>query len=300
MSPKRARFSVLFVWHRRCRKPPQFLSTVGARMETPIWQIQVGDGPFVAAAIHDGNEVRGELHDHLEISPEDRLREEDPHTGSWTSIASTRIVAHRSRFEVDLNRPREKAVYLAPEDAWGLQVWKRPLNRNLVERSLASYDEFYADVYHTLQRLVLRHGRVVVFDLHTYNHRRNGPNGASADSHENPEINIGTGTMDRERWSPIVERCMQELGACDFHGRKLDVRENVKFRGGNFSKWIHETFPGSVCSIAIEFKKFFMDEWTGQHDADQVSSIESVLHEAALGAMEELGRFEPEPTATEG
>ncbi len=261
-------------------------------METPIWQIQVGDGPLVAAAIHDGDDVRTELHEHIAISPDDRLREQDPHTGTWTSVAPTRIVAHRSRFEVDLNRPREKAVYQTPEDAWGLRVWKNSLDPQVLERSLNAYDEFYADVYHTLERLVLRHGRVVVFDLHTYNHRRNGPNGEHADPKANPEVNIGTGTMDRQRWAPIVERCMNELGACDFHGRKLDVRENVKFKGGNFSRWIHEKFPTTVCSIAIEFKKFFMDEWTGEHDSDQVHSIEYILREAALGVFEELNSFE--------
>ena len=32
--------------------------------------------------------------------------------------------ARRSRFEVDLNRPREEAVYRVPEDCWGLDVWR--------------------------------------------------------------------------------------------------------------------------------------------------------------------------------
>ena len=31
----------------------------------------------------------------------------------------------RSRFEADLNRPRDRAVYLTPADAWGHQVWRR-------------------------------------------------------------------------------------------------------------------------------------------------------------------------------
>ena len=261
-------------------------------METPIWQIQVGDSPLVAAAIHDGDEVRGDLHEYLAISPDDRMREQDPHTGSWTTVAPTRIIAYRSRFELDLNRPREKAVYQTPEDAWGLNVWKRPISKDLLDRSLAAYDEFYASVYHALHRLTLRHGRVVVFDLHTYNHRRDGPCSSPASPEANPEVNVGTGTMDRIRWSPIVNRCIHELATHDFQGRSLDVRENVKFLGGHFSKWIHETFSTSVCSIAIEFKKFFMDEWTGEHNAEQVQAIRQALGQAASGVLQELNTFE--------
>ncbi|NIP86404.1 MAG: N-formylglutamate amidohydrolase, partial [Planctomycetales bacterium] len=87
--------------------------------DQPIWALQVGQGPFVAAAVHDGHAVRDELVERLAISESDRLREEDPFTGMWTSLAATRIIGLRSRFELDLNRPREKAVYRTPEDCWG-------------------------------------------------------------------------------------------------------------------------------------------------------------------------------------
>lgn len=260
--------------------------------ETPIWQIQYGDGPLVAAAIHDGTAVRAELADRFAISPADRLREQDPFTGMWTSIAPTRIVGLRSRFEVDLNRPREKAVYQTPEDAWGLQVWKEPLTQDIVERSLAQYDAFYHHVEQLLERLVKRHGRVVVIDLHSYNHRRQGCEAAFDDPEANPEINVGTGTMDRHRWAPLIDRVLAEARAFDYQGRKLDVRENVKFMGGYFPKWIHSRFPESVCSIAIEFKKFFMDEWRGSPNLDDLYTIGQLLERVADAVLEELERSE--------
>ena len=68
--------------------------------------------------------------------------------------------------------------------------------------------------------------------------------------------------MIRNRWSPVVNRLINDLRTFDYNGRKLDVRENIKFMGGNLSRWTHETFPESGCSLSIEFKKFFMDEWT--------------------------------------
>ena len=54
----------------------------------------------------------------------------------WTTVGNTQIIGTHSRFEVDLNRPREKAVYIKPEDAWGLEVWKYKPSQELVIRSL--------------------------------------------------------------------------------------------------------------------------------------------------------------------
>ena len=201
-------------------------------MRKPIWQLQFGDGPLVAAAIHDGDDVRDDLLPYLALSPTERLREQDPFTGMWTAIGTTRLLGLRSRFEIDLNRPREKAVYLSPDDAWGLEVWTRPPDAGQIEASLFAYDAFYDQVGRVLERLVARHGQIVVFDLHSYNHRRQGPDGPEADPAGNPEVNVGTGSMNRDRWGSIVDRFMKDLRTFDFFGRGLDVRENVKFQGG--------------------------------------------------------------------
>jgi hypothetical protein len=66
---------------------------------------------LVAAAIHNGHAVRKERTEFLAVNDWARLREEEPHTGDWTAIAPTRIIGLRSRFEVDLNRPPETAIY---------------------------------------------------------------------------------------------------------------------------------------------------------------------------------------------
>jgi hypothetical protein len=104
-------------------------------------------------------------------------------------------------------------------------------------------------------------------------------------------VNIGTGTMDRALWAPLVERFIADLRAFDFMGRHLDVRENVKFRGGYFPRWTHETFPATGCAIAIEFKKFFMDEWTGEPDHAQVEAIRLALQSTVPGVLEELEKL---------
>lgn len=256
-----------------------------------IWRLQRGDGPLIATAVHDGHAVREEVAKHLALSDAERLREEDPFTGQWTQMAATRIVGTRSRFEVDLNRPRAKSVYRAPEDAWGLTVWKDDPPEDLFQRSLAEYDAFYETMQKSLQEMERAHGRFIVFDLHSYNHRRHGPDGPHAESESHPQVNIGTGTMNRERWAPVVDAFIDALRSFNFPGGRLDVRENIKFFGGNWPRWIHETFPDSGIAIAIEFKKFFMDEWTGEPDTECIAAIGEALRStvpAVLEAAEQL------------
>jgi hypothetical protein len=261
-------------------------------MADRIFRLHMGPEPIVATAIHDGHEIREQLREYMWLDAPGRLREEDPFTGLWTEVASTRVVGLRSRFETDLNRPREKAVYRTPEDAWGLRVWHDTLPEEVVQESLAEYDAFYRALGELYGKLAARHGAFVVFDLHTYNHRRAGPDGPLADPVENPQVNIGTGTLNnRDKFGPILERFIRELADYNFPGGKLDVRENVKFLGGNHPRWAHEQFPDAACVIAVEFKKFFMDEWSGVQDKALVEAIGDALRSTAPGVLEELARL---------
>jgi N-formylglutamate amidohydrolase len=221
----------------------------------------------------------------MALAESDRLREEDPYTAAWTEVAPTHVVALRSRFEVDLNRPREKAVYRKPEDAWGLRIWKEAPGHAHVEQSLAEYDAFYRELRSIFRAAEERHGAFVVFDIHTYNHRRNGPGGEPESPESNPEVNVGTGTMVRERWAPLVDGFIDDLGGFDFAGRHLDVRENVRFRGGWMSQWTHENFPNTGCVLAIEFRKFFMNEWTGELYTREHQLILEALRSTVPGVL---------------
>ncbi len=139
-----------------CGQPPPVGRTGGReiQMADTIWRMERGAGPLVATAIHDGHEVRPEVERLMAISESERLREEDPFTADWTRVAPTRVVGTRSRFEVDLNRPRDKAVYRTPADAWGLEVWKDGIPEAAAERSIQEYDDFYR----ALEQLYSRDG----------------------------------------------------------------------------------------------------------------------------------------------
>lgn len=253
-----------------------------------LWEIHRGDQPLLATAIHDGHAVRAEVAELMAISDDDRRREEDPFTSRWTTVAPNRLVARRSRFEVDLNRPPEQAVYRTPDDCWRLEVWKRPLPDEVVDRSMSQYWAFYDLARAILNDIEQRFGDFVVFDLHSYNHRRAGPDAPPADPAGNPVVNVGTGTMDRDRWAPLVDRFIADLSAQTVAGTPLDVRENVRFRGGHLSRWVHETYPEHGCTLAIEVKKVYMDEWTGEPDEQVIAEVEQALLATLPGLFESL------------
>ncbi|HMP49990.1 MAG TPA: N-formylglutamate amidohydrolase [Candidatus Melainabacteria bacterium] len=246
-------------------------------MSRPDWEITRGSSPILATAIHNGNLVRADLKKRMILADASRLREEDPYTGRWTAIAENRIILNTSRFEVDLNRPREKAVYARPEDAWGLNIWDQDLEQEVVDLSLTKYDRFYRELKTILDELQAQFGRFVVYDIHSYNHRRNGADAPPEPQEANPEVNLGTGTLDKSRWGQVAEAFMDTIRDFDYNGRHLDVRENIKFKGGFLSTWIHENYPETGCCLAVEFKKFFMDEWTGEYFEDDMVRVEEAL-----------------------
>lgn len=245
----------------------------------------------MAVALHHGHQVRPDVAEYMALDEATRLREEDPYTGDWTTLAGHRVVVSHSRFVVDLNRPRESAVYLKPEDGWGLPIWKRPLPTEVLEASRSEYDAFYEEVFRLLAKVSGRHDLFVVYDLHSYNHRRRGPKEPPEGPVLSPQINLGTGSMERAYWAPVVESFLSHLGSLDFLGGRLDARENIKFVGRQFPKWVHETFPRQGCCLAVEVKKFFMDEWTGELYHEVHQAVGHALASTVPVVLDALGQI---------
>ena len=252
---------------------------------TALFRLREGDGPIIATAIHDGRLLDPEVAALLIVDATTRLREEDPYTRRIAELAPTSIVPLRSRFEVDLNRPRDQAVYRSPTDAWGLELWRTPCTEEHVARALAQYDAFYALLARVLRAHAENHGRFVVLDVHSYNHQRER---APADPATNPEINVGTGSLDRARWGRLVDHFIDDLRGCEVRGHRVDARENVKFQGGELCRWVHRTFPETGCALAIELKKTFMDEWTGRLDEVRLAELTRAMEATLPGLLESL------------
>lgn len=241
-------------------------------------------GPVVACALHAGHEIRDSLRPFLATDDDERRREEDPCTELIADVDVGLIRVLRSRFEVDLNRRRSRAVYGGPEDTWGLEPYRAELPECERAASLRLYDEFYARLERLLGLVVASHGCAVVLDVHSYNHRRRGPQASPDDPAANPEVNLGTGTMDSDRWRTVAAGVVSDLS-----GAGLDVRENVRFTGGHMAAWAHERFAGDVCVLALEFKKTYMDEWTGEVDEDHVERLRTSLAGCVPGITAALG-----------
>ena len=246
------------------------------------WRLQRSDDCVVATAIHDGTALRPDVEAALAVDAATRLREEDPYTGQAVAGVPTHVVPLRSRFEVDLNRAEDDAVYLRPEQSWGLDLWRAPPPAAMVDASLRLHRAFYAMLAQLLDEVVAAHGRFLLLDVHSYNHRRDGPDAPPMPAAEAPEINLGTFSMPREQWAFLVDPLAEAMGGFDFLGRHLDVRENVAFQGrGQLARFVHERYPGTGCALAVEFKKFYMDEWTGKADEAVLPAMRDFITHAA-------------------
>ena len=257
-------------------------------MDLSVAKIVDRGTPVIAVALHAGTYMREELLGRLKLSRAELEYEEDPGTDLIMEVGCSTIVAGRSRFEADLNRARSRAIYQGPEDAWGLDLWSEPLEPEMVERSLDYYDSFYRVATELIERTIDAHGYCVVFDVHSYNHRRNGPMGKPADLEGNPEVNLGTRSIDMARWGHMVQAFTSAVSSLD-----LDVRENVKFMGGHFPTWVNETYPEAGCALAIEFKKNYMDEWTGSMYESQLvrrrQALVAASHSITRAVHEHIG-----------
>ncbi|WP_324806236.1 N-formylglutamate amidohydrolase [Sphingomonas sp. LY29] len=253
------------------------------------WTVQRGAGPVIATAIHDGHSLRDEVAAAMKLADLDRLREEDPFTGQAVADVSTHVIAHVSRFEYDLNRGPDGAIYETPDQAWGLDIWHDGLTPDLVTRSLDLHKSYYRMLGSLLDDIAAADPKFVLIDVHSYNHRRNGADAAPTPQEDAPDINIGTSSMPREQWAFLMDPLMEAMRGFDFNGRRLDVRENVAFQGkGEQTRFVHDRYPGQGCAIALEFKKFFMDEWSGEPDAAELGAMRRFINHVAVTAEDLL------------
>ncbi len=231
------------------------------------WDMLVQPGPVMVTAIHAGHTIRNSLRPWLEIAEQERLREEDPLTDFFLPAGDTIFRANRSRFEFDLNRPAAKAVTIDPEDTWGLRIWDAGLPQEEIDASLALHSKFYAMIADRVEAMIAEHGRILVLDIHSYNHRRDGANGPIASQAGNPDIDLGATTLNKAIYGDLLDRFAVGLRSRPVSGNAPDVRVNVRWDdGGHFPEWLHATYGDAACVITLEYKKIFMDEWG--HEAD--------------------------------
>lgn len=239
------------------------------------YQIYPTESPVIATAIHDGHFIDEKLRPFLLLDDQQRFREEDPYTSYMADIPASRVIVDSSRFQCDFNRPPEQAIYKKPEDAWGLQVWKEQLSDYLHQEIMLYYNAFYEKMEVLIENAIKQFGWALLLDIHSYNHRRESPYRA-ADTASHPEINLGT-AYNEKKWRPVCEKMTHYLAHCQINGNNPDARENVIFKGGWLAQWAIKAYGDQLCAFSIEFKKTFMDEWTGRGDWDHILDIQNAL-----------------------
>ncbi|MEM7084989.1 MAG: N-formylglutamate amidohydrolase [Bacteroidota bacterium] len=206
--------------------------------------------PYVCGAVHDGHQFRRELWEQCLHSEYDRWFEEDPCTKEFVKTHPIIIAGCDSRFEYDLNRDPENAIY---EDAWGKKLWKSPLSEKQHATSLSKHHAFYKVVHALISKLEEKFSSCVVYDMHSYNWRRW--------DREVPVINLGTVNIDNDRYGNFVEDWRQSLSELVLpNGIESTSKINDTFQGnGYFLKFITKNFKNTLV-LATEFKKIYCDE----------------------------------------
>ena len=247
----------------------------GKDENTGFWTIGFGNSPVIGTAIHDGHRIRPDIAGLMALSGEQRLREEDPFTGDMIAGLTNRIIVHHSRFEIDLNRAADQAIYLKPEQSWGLEVWKEEPAQEAIRQSLDFHADYYAMLETVLSAIERRHGAFVVLDVHSYNHRRQGAAAPPTAQAEAPDINIGTFSMDRSRWGDIVSAVGHHFASATIGG-KIDLFEPIHGSAPDIAGQNKANPLGTIASAAMLLR------YTGKHEQAAVAienAIRQVLEE---------------------
>ena len=225
--------------------------------------------PYVCGAVHDGNQFRRSLWENCLHTEYDRWYEEDPCTKEMVQSHPVVIAGCDSRFEYDLNRGPDSAIY---DDAWGKQLWRNPLPENEKDHSLQKHNAFYQVTHSLMSKIESKYGKAIVFDMHSYNWKRW--------DREVPVWNLGTTNIDNDRFGGVVESWRSKLSEMNLpNGINSTAGINDTFYGkGYFLKYITQNFKNTLV-LATEIAKVYCDEYSGIIYPEVVRSVEEHLKE---------------------
>ncbi|MBU2651967.1 MAG: flavohemoglobin expression-modulating QEGLA motif protein [Bacteroidetes bacterium] len=209
--------------------------------------------PYACFAIHHGHQLRPSLRRLIALNDHERKYEEDPLTGDLISSFPMVVIAQDSRYEYDLNRDEAGCIY---DVAWGKTVWRSPVSDEEREISLNKHRFFFRLVDALLALMKNRYGNALIYDIHSYNYQRY--------NEEYPVFNLGTGSINRKRFSGSIRNWLTELSRIELPNLETSVGENTLFKGnGYFLKYVTKSFPDALV-FATEIKKVYMDEASGE------------------------------------
>ena len=249
--------------------------------------------PAVATAIHAGHQVRNELLPLMEITAAERLFEEDSATDEMIKDFPSAIWGLDSRAEYDLNRPPADALPLTPEKFWGIRVYRTPPSDDMNARSLEKFHAFHRFIGSYVQALLTRHGRCVVYDIHSYNISRQVEKGI-----ENPPLfNLGTVLLDKKKWDIQINAWLQQLKSISIPGFEITVAENEVFFGRAHLCRSFTESGENILFLPTEIAKIYMNELEGTLKTPVLQAIKHGLQSAMKQHSELFARLSDQPTS---
>ena len=206
---------------------------------------------YVCGAVHDGHQFRSELWELCTHSAYERWYEDDPATKEMVRSHPIVIAGLDSRFEYDLNRDPQSAVY---EDAWGKQLWKTPLSDEMKLKSIKKHHNFYRVAHALIKKLEGLFGACVVYDMHSYNWKRW--------ERKVPTWNLGTSNIDQDRYGTLIESWRTSLSQIKLPNaiESTAAINDTFFGNGYFLKYITNNFENTLV-LATEVAKIYCDEY---------------------------------------
>ena len=217
---------------------------------------------YAGIVMHAGSRIRSGIKEVLSVSRVDRFREEDPYMDAFVREFPIQIIARDSRFEYDLNREPHRSVYPPDQLKWGMKIWCGDISPEERELSLVKHQEFQDLVDLVIDFILGQNRYALIFDMHSYCYQRE-ERGAWFDD-PRPEINLGTKPVNRELFRDAIESFLDDLSSARIGNHPVRAAENEIFLGGYLSRRLSKAWHDDVLVLALEYKKIFMDEWTGE------------------------------------
>src|SRR5262249_29499494 len=146
--------------HVEAKSPFEAISPMG----TALIRIKKYE-PLVGLATHAGHLVREELQMKMAMEDVERRVEEGPGTDEFVANYPIQMIALDSRYEYDIDRPREESVYLKPFQSWGKKVWRTPPTKDELNICFQKYDEFHELFDYLVGEFVTMFERVLCLDF---------------------------------------------------------------------------------------------------------------------------------------
>lgn len=230
-------------------------------------------GFFICTAIHNGHQLRGELVENCVLTSDERFFEEDPYTGEMIASMPITMIGLDSRYEYDLNRDSDSCIY---DEAWGKQVWLKPLTDSQKKISVDKHQLFYRVLGEIIKKVEELHGNCLVYDIHSYNYLR-------MDHCEiPPTFNIGTEQLDTQRWGQVIKHWNKNLAKIDLPN--IDTRsavDEVFFGRGYLATFVKSKYKNTLV-LPTEVKKVFMSEETGELYSLVLNDLKAAFKEVFL------------------